>query len=99
MLISMPNTRASNREKHPRKCVIDAESETENKEKQKRKRRMKEEMLAFREEQAIIAQQKAAEKDAHAKERQELLKKVAELEIKMREDDHKKNVRHGAEGH
>ena len=94
----MPNTRASNKEKHPGRCIIDAESDTENKEKEKSKRRTKEEMSAFHEGQAIIAQQKAAEKDAHKKERQELLKKVAELEIKMREDDHKKNVHHGAEG-
>lgn len=96
----MPNTRASNKEKHPGKCVIDAESDAENnenKEKQKRKRRTKEEMVAFREGQAIIAQQKATEKEAREKERQELLKKIAELEIKMREDD-KKNVRRGAEG-
>lgn len=88
----MPETRASNKDKRPGKCVLDAESEAEAK--PKRKRRTKEEMRVVREGQ----ERAATEKAAHEKERQNLLRKVAELEMKMQADDLKKGVRLNAEG-
>ncbi|KAF8340078.1 hypothetical protein F5887DRAFT_919606 [Amanita rubescens] len=92
----MPETRASNKSKHPGKCLLAAGSDlSEANEKQKRKRRTKEEMLILREEQARVAEKKAAENAAHEKEHQELLKKIAELEMKQAAaDNHNKGLRH-----
>lgn len=94
----MPETRALNKSKHPG-LLVAAGSDGEANEKQKRKRRTKEEMLIFREEQARVAAKKAAEDVAREKERQELLMKVAELEMRQAAaDNHNKGLRHNADG-
>ena len=82
----MPETWASNKNKHPGKCLLAAGSDGEDNGKQKRKRRTKEEMLILHAEQVRVAEKKAA----CEKECQVLLKKIAELEMKqVAADNHK----------
>lgn len=60
---------------------------------------MREEMLILHAEQVRVAKEKAAKNTARDKEHQELLKKIAELEMKQAAaDNHNKGLRHEVDG-